>query len=38
MLTTETSKSTFGMRSSEYQNFKGLAKKNQNLQDGTVAK
>jgi hypothetical protein len=26
------------MRSSEYQNFKGLAKKNQNLQDGTVAK
>ena len=33
ILTAEISKATFGMTPSEYKNFKGLTKKNQNLRD-----
>jgi hypothetical protein len=33
ILTAEISKATFGMTSSEYKEFKGLTKKNQNLRD-----
>lgn len=33
ILTAEISKATFGMTPAEYKNFKGLAKKNQNLRD-----
>ena len=33
ILTTEISKATFGMTPSEYKEFKGLSKKNQNLRD-----
>ena len=33
ILTAEISKATFGMRPSEYKEFKGLTKKNQNLRD-----